>query len=109
MGNQSIPIVLPVDDATKARIEGKSAISLTYGGKTWAILRNPEVYSHRKEERCARTWGAYTTDHPHVKEHITNAGDSSGAVQAGHRVHGPLVSLANVFFAYHKLDSVPAL
>lgn len=73
--NQSIPIVLPVDDATKARIEGKDAIALTYNGKTWAILRKPEVYSHRKEERCARTWGAYTTEHPHIKAHITPAGD----------------------------------
>ena len=29
----------------------------------------------------------------------------SDAVQTGHRVHGPLVSLANVLFAYDKLDS----
>merc|ERR1712179_707316 len=73
--NQSIPIVLPISDETKAKIENKKAVSLRYNGKIYAILRNPEVYSHRKEERCARTWGAYTTDHPHIKEHITDAGD----------------------------------
>lgn len=73
--NQSIPIVLPVDDEVKAKIEGKPAIALCYEGKTYAILRNPEVYAHRKEERCARTWGVYTTDHPHMKEHINDAGN----------------------------------
>lgn len=73
--NQSIPIVLPVDDEAKARIEGKPAIALSYEGKTLAILRSPEVYGHRKEERCARTWGMYSTEHPHMKAHINDAGN----------------------------------
>jgi len=73
--NHSIPIVLPVDDAAKARIDGKGAIALTYNGKTLAILREPEVYAHRKEERCARTWGIYSTEHPHMKAHINEAGN----------------------------------
>jgi len=73
--NQSIPIVLPVNDDAKNKIEGQSAICLTYKGEKLAILRKPEVYKHRKEERCARTWGAYTTDHPHMKAHINDAGN----------------------------------
>ena len=73
--NQSIPIVLPVNDEAKKSIEGKDAICLTYKGERLAILRKPEVYAHRKEERCARTWGVYTTEHPHMKEHINDAGD----------------------------------
>ena len=60
--NQSIPIVLPISDEIKAKIENKKAVSLRYNGKIYAILRNPEVYAHRKEERCARTWGAYIKD-----------------------------------------------
>jgi len=73
--NQSIPIVCPVDDENKARLEGKAAIALTYNGKTLAIMRNPEFYGHRKEERCARTWGVYTTEHPYMKAHINDAGN----------------------------------
>ena len=86
--NQSIPIVLPVNDEAKARIEGQKAITLRYNGKDLAILRNPEVYSHRKEERCARTWGAYTTEHPHMKAHINDAGDwlVGGEIEQIHRV-----------------------
>jgi ATP sulfurylase len=53
----SVPIVLPVDAATKAAIGDAKAITLTYEGKDMAILRNPEVYNHVKEERCARTFG----------------------------------------------------
>jgi len=74
--NQSIPIVLPINDETKAKIENKKAVALRYNGKIYAILRNPEVYSHRKEERCARTWGAYTTtDHPHMVANINETGN----------------------------------
>jgi 3'-phosphoadenosine 5'-phosphosulfate synthase len=72
--NQSVPIVCPIDDETKARVEGKD-IALTYEGKTYAIMRNVSVYGHRKEERCARTWGAYTTEHPYMKAHINDAGN----------------------------------
>lgn len=32
-----------------------------------AILRNPEFYEHRKEERCARQWGTTCKDHPYIK------------------------------------------
>lgn len=73
--NQSIPIVLPIDDAQKAALEGAKAVCLTWEGKNLAILRNPEIYGHRKEERCARTWGIYTTAHPHMKENINDRGN----------------------------------
>lgn len=32
-----------------------------------AILRNPEFYKHRKEERCARQWGTTCKGHPYIK------------------------------------------
>merc|ERR1712088_690552 len=85
--NQSIPIVCPVDDENKARLEGKAAIALTYNGKTLAIMRNPEFYGHRKEERCARTWGVYTKNHPHIKM-IYEQGDwlVGGDIEALERV-----------------------
>lgn len=73
--NQSIPIVCPINDEAKARLEGKEAITLTYNGVDYAIMRNPSIYIHRKEERRARTWGAYTTEHPYMKAHINDAGN----------------------------------
>ena len=65
--NQSIPIVLPVKTADKERLEGKKAFSLRYQGKPVAILREPEFYLHRKEERCARQFGTTNTGHPYIK------------------------------------------
>ena len=32
-----------------------------------AILRAPEFYPHRKEERCSRQWGMANPHHPHIK------------------------------------------
>ena len=32
-----------------------------------AILRSPEFYAHRKEERCSRQWGTANPGHPYVK------------------------------------------
>ena len=37
------------------------------GDRMLAVLRNPEFYPHRKEERCSRQWGTYNTSHPHQK------------------------------------------
>lgn len=67
MVNQSIPIVLPVDAADKERLERENAIALRYEGKPVAILRDPEFYPHRKEERCARQFGTTNTGHPYIK------------------------------------------
>ncbi|VDP14483.1 unnamed protein product [Soboliphyme baturini] len=57
--NQSIPIVLPVDDQAKKVIEksGTSSVVLEYQGEPVAMLQTFEIYSHRKEERCARQFG----------------------------------------------------
>lgn len=65
--NQSIPIVLAIGDDDKQRLEGSSAITLKYNGKAVAILRNPEIFPHRKEERCARQFGTIHKGHPYIK------------------------------------------
>ena len=72
--NQSVPIVLPVTLAQKAEIEGAAAITLTYEGKSVAILREPEVYDAIKEERCSRQFGINHTGHPYIAK-IHEAGD----------------------------------
>lgn len=65
--NMSIPIVLPVSADDKTRLEGCSEFVLTYEGRRVAILRDPEFYEHRKEERCSRVWGTMCAKHPHIK------------------------------------------
>ncbi|CBY36991.1 unnamed protein product [Oikopleura dioica] len=85
--NQSIPICLAVSTEIKEANKEAKAVALTYEGKTYGILRNPEFYTHRKEERCARTWGTYTVNHPHIKK-IYEQGDwlVGGDLEALHRV-----------------------
>uniref|UniRef100_A0A673ZJS7 3'-phosphoadenosine 5'-phosphosulfate synthase 2a n=1 Tax=Salmo trutta TaxID=8032 RepID=A0A673ZJS7_SALTR len=65
--NQSIPIVLPVTTETKQRLDGCAAVALEFQGTLVAILRQPEFYEHRKEERCARQWGTTCPQHPYIK------------------------------------------
>jgi len=65
--NQSVPIVLPVSAADKQRLDGVSAIALRYQGKLVAILRTPEFFEHRKEERSCRQFGICSTGHPYVR------------------------------------------
>jgi len=65
--NQSVPIVLAVSDGDKARLESNKAVVLRYQGVPKAVLRNPEFYPHRKEERCARQFGTTNPDHPCIK------------------------------------------
>ena len=65
--NMSVPIVLPVTMETKQSLDGCAAIALEYQGSRVAILRNPEFYEHRKEERCARQWGTTCPQHPYIK------------------------------------------
>lgn len=65
--NQSIPIVLSVSDDDKNRLDGVSALSLSYEGRIVAVLRKPEFYFQRKEERCARQFGTSHPNHPYVK------------------------------------------
>lgn len=72
--NQSVPIVLSASEADKERLEGSSAITLMYEGKPVAILRKPEFYFQRKEERCARQFGTTNDKQPYVRM-IMEAGD----------------------------------
>lgn len=67
LSNQSIPIVLPVSKGDKERLEGCPAFTLRYEGKNVAILRTPQFYEHRKEERCARQFGTTNQGHPYIK------------------------------------------
>ena len=67
VSNQSIPIVLPVHTVDKERLESCAAFTLTYHAQPVAILRTPEFYEHRKEERCCRQFGTYNANHPYVK------------------------------------------
>ncbi|KAL0102253.1 hypothetical protein PUN28_018651 [Cardiocondyla obscurior] len=72
--NQSIPIVLAVSNADKERCFNAPALVLRYQDKDLAILRNPEFYLHRKEERCCRQFGINNSEHPCVKL-IRDSGD----------------------------------
>merc|ERR1712029_548712 len=72
--NQSIPIVLPVSTRDKERLQESESFTLKYNGKAMAILRKPEFYEHRKEERCARQFGTTHKEHPYIKM-INESGD----------------------------------
>jgi 3'-phosphoadenosine 5'-phosphosulfate synthase len=62
-----VPIVLPLTAEEKAKVEGKAVVALEYEGKTLALLRSPEIYEHRKEERTTRTFGINADrGHPYV-------------------------------------------
>merc|ERR1719456_2047756 len=63
-----VPIVLPITDDVKAKIEGKPAIALKKeSGEVVAVLRDLEIYPHRKEERATRTFGINADrGHPYV-------------------------------------------
>lgn len=65
--NQSVPIVLSVTTEQKEKLDGTSAITLTYEGKPVAILRKPEFFYHRKEERLSRQFGTSNPNHPYIK------------------------------------------
>ncbi|KAK0399257.1 hypothetical protein QR680_002963 [Steinernema hermaphroditum] len=76
--NQSVPIVLPIDASTKSAIslDGSLAkeIALIRNGEVLAILCDPEVYPHRKNERVCRTYGTNDNRHPGVKQ-VLDSGD----------------------------------
>lgn len=72
-----IPITLSCTSYTKDAIEKsyKKAVALvTQMGQTVAILRDPEIYAHRKEEIVTRMYGAIDLGHPYIA-HIYNGGD----------------------------------
>ena len=74
MSNQSVPVVLAVSDEDKDRLEGCSSIALRHQGNVVAVLRAPEFFAHRKEERCARQFGTTHKDHPYIQL-IQQSGD----------------------------------
>ncbi|XP_077102276.1 bifunctional 3'-phosphoadenosine 5'-phosphosulfate synthase 1 [Siphateles boraxobius] len=86
--NLSVPVVLPVSSSDKGRLDGSTAFALAYGGRRVAILRNPEFYEHRKEERCSRQWGTTCKDHPYIKM-VMESGDwlVGGDVQVLDRIY----------------------
>jgi len=65
--NQSVPIVLAISEESKAAIAGADAVALRFGGSPVAVLRRPEVFEHRQEERCARQFGTTDAGHPYVE------------------------------------------
>lgn len=65
--SQSIPIVLPISTSDKKRLEGCKSIALYYNNECYAILNDPEIYFHKKEERVARQFGTTHKDHPYIK------------------------------------------
>ncbi|XP_068053112.1 bifunctional 3'-phosphoadenosine 5'-phosphosulfate synthase 2 isoform X2 [Anomalospiza imberbis] len=72
--NLSIPIVLPLSAEDKQRLEGSAALALSFQGRRLAVLRGPEFFAHRKEERCARIWGTTCPRHPHIQM-VMESGD----------------------------------
>ena len=85
--NQSISIALPVSREDKERLKGEVSFTLKYKGKSMAILRDPEFYEHRKEDRCTRQLGTTNPKHPYIKI-IKESGDwlVGGAIDALERV-----------------------
>lgn len=65
--NQSIPIVLSCSDQDRESLANKSKVCLIYNGKEIAVLSNISIYTHRKEERCARQFGLNNRGHPYQK------------------------------------------
>ncbi|KAL3102296.1 hypothetical protein niasHS_003705 [Heterodera schachtii] len=85
--SQSVPIVLPIDTATKLSIEcvirkqrnspttGEMAkVRLLYEGSLVAVLCDPEIFEHRKEERICRQFGHFDKAHPTIRQ-ILDSGD----------------------------------
>ncbi|KAJ0394035.1 hypothetical protein P43SY_011763 [Pythium insidiosum] len=73
--NMPVPIVLPINDAAKKRIgDAKQVVLVSPAGDELAVLTDPEIFAHRKEERVTRTFGAIDVGHPYVRE-IMKSGD----------------------------------
>lgn len=65
--NQSLAIVLAISTADKERLQNSKSIALYYENVCYAVLRNPEIYYHKKEERVARQFGTTHKNHPYIK------------------------------------------
>lgn len=91
--NLSVPVVLPVSTADKERLDGLTALALVYEGRRVAILRNPEFYEHRKEERCARQWGTTCKDHPYIKVNVLRAANWLSVMINSAFLHGSALTV----------------
>lgn len=60
-------IVLPVSTPDKERLEKSDAFVLYHEKKPYAIMREPEFFAHRKDERVCRQWGTNHPNHPYIK------------------------------------------
>ncbi|KAH9100385.1 hypothetical protein LEN26_015906 [Aphanomyces euteiches] len=88
--NMPIPIVLPVTKAAKTQIESSKSryvVLVSRTGEEVALLSDPEVFDHRKEERITRTFGAMDKGHPYI-ESIEKSGEYllGGEIQLLRRV-----------------------
>ena len=94
--NQSLPIVLPVQTKEKEFLEsqGREKIVLRFEGKAVAVLSKPEWFQHRKEERCARTFGTTHPDHPGIEVQDCKAIIHSETIFRGKNV----LSFLNIFY-----------
>lgn len=58
--------MLPVTTEDKNRLENSHAVALYYDDVCYAIIRQPEIYYQRKEERVARQFGTTNKNHPYI-------------------------------------------
>jgi len=63
-----VPIVKTISSQDKERIQGKGEVALQGpDGTVVAVMFNPEVFEHIKEERAGRTFGITHSGHPYIK------------------------------------------
>ena len=66
--NQSVPIVLAINDEEMVRIGSENSVALYFQCKLVAVMRDIEIFPHRKEERCCRQFGTTSPNHPYIKK-----------------------------------------
>ena len=67
----SIPIVQPVTNVQKKRLEAFDKVGFQYEGQTIAILEDPQFFENRREEICARKFGIMSNNHDTVQKILT--------------------------------------
>ena len=72
--NQSVPIVLAIDNNQVDLLENKTSVALWHNQEIIAVLEKVEIYPHRKEERVCRQFGTNHPDHPYIQK-INQSGD----------------------------------
>jgi 3'-phosphoadenosine 5'-phosphosulfate synthase len=72
--SMAVPITKSCTAEEKKELEGQESIAFTWKGKPIAVMKSPEFYEHRKEERAGRTFGIVDKGHPYI-EKIYSSGD----------------------------------